>query len=303
MENTMSQYYWGIDLGGTKIEGVVLASTDEPSPLLRLRVPTEAERGYEHVIGQFRQLVSAMEAEMGARPARIGICTPGVIDPQTNNLKNCNATCLNGQPLARDLEQALGMEVQTSNDANCFALAEARLGAARGAETVFGVILGSGVGGGIVVGSRALYGGQGIAGEWGHNLLDPAGPDCYCGRKGCVETILAGPFLERYYADLAGEECALAEIAERAERGEDAAAVRTIDRLVAYFGRGIASVINVLDPHVVVLGGGVSNIDALYTRGVEEAARHVFNYRLDTRIVRHELGDSAGVFGAAMLVA
>jgi len=299
----MSEHYWGIDLGGTKIEGVVLTSTDEPAPLLRLRVPTEAERGYEHVIGQFRKLVDEMAAELGARPARIGICTPGVIDPQTEKLKNCNATCLNGQPLASDLAEALAVEIRTSNDANCFALAEARLGAARGAETVFGVILGSGVGGGVVVGNQALYGGQGIAGEWGHNLLDASGPDCYCGRKGCVETILAGPFLERYYAELAGEKRALAEIAERAERGIDESAIGTIDRLVTYFGRGIASVINVLDPHVVVLGGGVSNIDVLYSRGVEEAARHVFNYRMDTRIVRHELGDSAGVFGAAMLVA
>ncbi|MGY8824682.1 MAG: ROK family protein [Candidatus Latescibacterota bacterium] len=299
----MSEHYWGIDLGGTKIEGVVLTSTDEPAPLVRLRVPTEAARGYEHVIGQFRQLVDEMAAEIGARPARIGICTPGVIDPHTGNLKNCNATCLNGQPLARDIAEALAVEIITSNDANCFALAEARLGAARGAETVFGVILGSGVGGGIVVGNQALYGGQGIAGEWGHNLLDPSGPDCYCGRKGCVETILAGPFLERYYAELAGGNRLLSEIVERAERGVDEAAISTIDRLVTYFGRGIASVINVIDPHVVVLGGGVSNIDVLYSRGVEEAARHVFNYRMDTRIVRHELGDSAGVFGAAMLVA
>lgn len=299
----MSQHYWGIDLGGTKIEGVVLPSTEEPVPLLRLRVPTEADRGYQHVLGQFQKLVEHMEREVGPRPERVGICTPGVIDPQTEKLKNCNATSLNGQLLARDLHSALHMEIVTSNDANCFALAEARLGAARGAESVFGVILGSGVGGGIVVGNRALYGGQGIAGEWGHNLLDAAGPACYCGRKGCVETILAGPFLERHYAELSGQQRSLADIAARAESGDDAHAAATIDRLVTQFGRGIAAVINVLDPHVVVLGGGVSNIDALYTRGVEETAKHVFNYRLDTRIVRHELGDSAGVFGAAMLVA
>ncbi len=299
----MSQHYWGIDLGGTKIEGVVLPSTEEPAPLLRLRVPTEAALGYQHVLGQFQKLVEQMEREVGPRPERVGICTPGVIDPHTEKLKNCNATSLNNQPLARDLQSALQMEVVTSNDANCFALAEARLGAARGAESVFGVILGSGVGGGIVVGNRALYGGQGIAGEWGHNLLDAAGPDCYCGRKGCVETILAGPFLERHYAGLSGEQRPLSEIAARADSGADDHAAATIDRLVTQFGRGIAAVINVLDPHVVVLGGGVSNIDALYTRGVEEAAKHVFNYRLDTRIVRHELGDSAGVFGAAMLVA
>ncbi|MEC7226851.1 MAG: ROK family protein [Candidatus Latescibacterota bacterium] len=299
----MSQHYWGIDLGGTKIEGVVLSSTEEPTPLLRLRVPTEADRGYEHVIGQFRTLIDRMESEVGARPDRVGICTPGVIDPHTQRLKNCNATSLNGQPLASDLQSALQMQVITSNDANCFALAEARLGAARGAESVFGVILGSGVGGGIVVGNQALYGGQGIAGEWGHNPLAADGPDCYCGRTGCVETILAGPFLERHYAALSGQQRPLAEVAERAEDGQDPHATATIDRLVTYFGRAIAAVINIVDPHVVVLGGGVSNVDALYTRGVEEVEQFVFNHRLDTRIVRHELGDSAGVFGAAMLVA
>jgi predicted NBD/HSP70 family sugar kinase len=298
----MSEKYWGIDLGGTKIEGVVLASTEKPEPLVRLRVPTGADEGYEHAIGQFEKLVDQLAAEMGSRPERVGICTPGVIDPQSGNLKNCNATCLNGQPLQRDLQQALGLEVITSNDANCFALAEAKLGAARGASTVFGVIIGSGVGGGVVIDGKALYGAQGIGGEWGHNLLDADGPDCYCGRKGCVETILAGPFLERHYAELSGEQRALAAIAERAEAGDDLHARATMERLVSYFGRGIASIINVLDPHVVVLGGGVSNIDLLYTRGVEEAAKHVFNYRMDTRIVRHELGDSAGVFGAAMLV-
>ena len=226
-----------------------------------------------------------------------------MIDPHTQRLKNCNATSLNGQPLASDLQSALQMQVVTSNDANCFALAEARLGAARGAESVFGVILGSGVGGGIVVGNQALYGGQGIAGEWGHNLLAADGPDCYCGRTGCVETILAGPFLERHYAALSGQQRPLAEVAERAEDGQDPHATATIDRLVTYFGMAIAAVINIVDPHVVVLGGGVSNVDALYTRGVEEVEQFVFNHRLDTRIVRHELGDSAGVFGAAMLVA
>ena len=297
----MAEQYWGIDLGGTKIEGVVLGATDAPDPVCRIRVPTEADRGYRHVFGRIAELVRAMKAEVGTAPARLGIGTPGVLDPQNSTMKNSNTTCLIGQPLQRDLEAELGVPVALANDANCFALAEARLGAGRGAATAFGVILGTGVGGGVVVGQRALYGCQGIAGEWGHNLLEPQGPECYCGRRGCVETILSGPFLERFYAECSGERRPLPEIAGR--RANDPHAAATMERLTAYFGRAIASVINILDPDVVVLGGGVSNIDLLYDEGVRETARHVFNNRLETRIVKNELGDSAGVFGAAMLVA
>ena len=297
----MAEQYWGIDLGGTKIEGVVLGGTDAPGPLCRIRIRTEADRGYRHVLGRIAELLQAMEAEVGTAPARLGIGTPGVLDPQNSTIKNSNTTCLIGQPLQRDLEAELEVPITLANDANCFALAEARLGAGRAAETVFGVILGTGVGGGVVVGQRALYGCQGIAGEWGHNLLEPQGPKCYCGRRGCVETILSGPFLERFYAECSGEHRALPEIAAR--RADDSHAAATMERLATYFGRAISSVINILDPDVVVLGGGVSNIEILYEEGVRETARHVFNNRLETRIVKNELGDSAGVFGAAMLVA
>jgi fructokinase len=301
MSERYSERYWGIDLGGTKIEGAVLASTERPEPLCRIRVPTESEGGYGHIIDQVALLVDKMRAETGQSPQAIGMGTPGVLDPKTGTLKNSNTTCLNGQPLQDDLQKALGLEVRLANDANCFALAEARLGAGRGAETVFGVIMGTGVGGGIVIDERALYGGQGIAGEWGHNLLDAAGPDCYCGRKGCVETLLSGPALERVYAGLAGEERSLADIAAR--RVEDAHAAATLDHLLDYFGQAMACLINILDPHVIVLGGGVSNVDLLYSEGPTYVAKYVFNDRLDTKIVQHELGDSAGVFGAAMLVA
>ena len=297
----MTEQYWGIDLGGTKIEGVVLGSTDEPDPLCRIRLPTGAEKGYRHIVERIVELVQTMGAETGVQPARLGIGTPGVLDPQNSTMKNSNTTCLIGQPLQRDLEAALALPITLANDANCFALAEARLGAGRGAETAFGIILGTGVGGGVVIGQRALYGCQGIAGEWGHNLLDPEGPECYCGRRGCVETILSGPFLERFYAARTDRHRALPEIAAR--RLEDPHAAATMERLTTYFGRAIASVINILDPDIVILGGGVSNIDLLYDEGVRETARHVFNNRLETRIVKNELGDSAGVFGAAMLVA
>lgn len=297
----MGQHYWGIDLGGTKIEGAVLASATSPSPLCRIRIPTEAQGGYQHILSRVRGLVDRMQAETGLKPERIGFGTPGVLDPQRSTLKNSSTLCYNGQPLKRDLERLLEVPAVLANDANCFALAEARLGAGAGAETVFGVILGTGVGGGVVIGGHVLDGTQGIAGEWGHNVVDASGPRCYCGRCGCVETFLCGPALERFYAGLCGTTRPLPEIVSR--RAEDAAAEATVSRLLTYFGRSLAQVINVLDPHVVVLGGGVSNVEALYTEGLGEVARHVFNDRLETRIVRHALGDSAGVFGAAMLVA
>lgn len=299
----MSDLCWGVDLGGTKIEGVVLPAADSTEPLCRLRVPTERDRGYAHVRRVIGGLVEQMATEVGARPDAVGFGTPGVLDPVTHRLKNSNTTCLVGQPLQADLAHDLGCRVELANDANCFALAEARLGAGRGAATVFGIILGTGVGGGVVVDGRALHGAQGIAGEWGHNVLDPSGRDCYCGRRGCVETFLSGPHLEGFYEERSGRSRRLPEIAERAAEGSDDDAVATIDRLVEWFGRGVAGVINILDPHVVVLGGGVSNVEALYTRGLSALAPHVFNDRVQTRVVRNELGDSAGVFGAAMLVA
>lgn len=293
---------WGIDLGGTKIEGIVIPAAGDPVPLLRQRIDTESNRGYHHIISRVVELVGAMKSELGMAPDRIGIGHPGVVDPQTGLMKNSNTTALNGTPLRKDLAEALGVPLNMENDANCFALAETLFGAARGANVVFGVIMGTGVGGGIVVNGRALYGCQGIAGEWGHNILIDNGESCYCGKRGCVETVISGPALSRYYAKLAGQELAFRDIAAAAQRGDPNAA-RTVERLVQYFGRAIAAVINILDPDVVVLGGGISNTPELYQQGVAETRRYVFNNRLETKIVPNQLGDSAGVFGAALLAA
>jgi fructokinase len=192
------------------------------------------------------------------------------------------------------------MPVHLENDANCFALAEALLGAGRGHEMVFGVILGTGIGGGLVVGGRLWRGPQDIAGEWGHHVLDPAGPACYCGARGCVETMLCGPALEAAHVAAGGPPCDAAAVAVRAAAGDERAA-RVLERWLDRFGRGIANVVNILDPSVVVLGGGLSNIAALYARGRDAVARHVFNDELTTPIVQNGLGDSAGVIGAALL--
>lgn len=290
---------WGIDLGGTKVEGVVLPRYGGV-PLARMRIPTESERGYRHIVSRVAELVERLEQATGTRrPAAIGVGTPGSVIPDSGLMKNCNTTCLNGEALPRDLADALSTSVRVANDANCFALAEATLGAGRGYPTVFGVIMGTGVGGGVVVDGRVLDGRHGVAGEWGHTIADPEGLPCYCGRRGCVETILSGPALERFYQGVTGNRKRLPDILS-----EDSNASRdTESRLLEWFGRTLAQVVNVLDPDAIILGGGVGQIPSLRVEG-REALRHwVFSDRFDTPLLLPELGDSAGVFGAAMLVA
>ncbi|HXJ35945.1 MAG TPA: ROK family protein [Candidatus Eisenbacteria bacterium] len=289
--------YVGIDVGGTKIEGVVLG--EDLAEIARRRVPTEREKGYERVVGRIADLVAELRAS-APDCRRVGIGTPGSLSARDRTLKNSNTTCLNGRPLHADLERRIGLEVVMENDANCFALAEVRAGAARGARLAFGVILGTGVGGGIVVDGRVWTGPQHVAGEWGHHRIADDGPDCYCGQRGCVETFLSGPALERSYRHAGGDGCGAAEVARRAESGE-ARAAGVLHRYVDRFGRALANVINILDPDVVVLGGGLSNLACLYGAGIEAVRGYVFNDELRTRIVRHGLGDAAGGLGAALL--
>jgi fructokinase len=295
----MNEPLWGIDLGGTKVEGVIMASTEEATPLVRIRLDTETRLGYGHVISQITELVSQMKKASGLDPRRIGIGTPGVLDPVLKTMKNANSVVLNGKPLAADLEAALGVPVLLANDANCFALAETHWGVVRRqfpeAQVVFGVIMGTGVGGGIVINGKIWNGKHGIAGEWGHNFLDDSGGDCYCGKKGCVEKVLAGPSLERYYEGLSGRKLKLHEIVEREAQGEPEAR-QTIERLCHFFGKALSVVTDILDPDVIVIGGGVGNVSALYTDGVESLAKYIFNNRLDVPVVAPMLGDSAGVF-------
>ena len=295
---------FGVDLGGTKIEGAVIDPSRPDCALCRLRLPTESAKGYAHIIRQIVRLVAMLERKSGSkRPAWIGFGTPGVVDPGTGVLKNSNTTCLNGRRLREDLGAALGIEARVANDANCFALAEAMFGAGRGRGVVVGLILGTGCGGGVVVNGRVLEGLHGIAGEWGHNPMRGERTPCYCGRAGCVETVLSGPALERHYRKRTGRRLRLPEIAGRAAEGE-AAARATLRRLGAKFGEAIAAVINILDPDAIVIGGGVGNLDILYGEETRRAVlANVFNTELRTEFLRPTLGDSAGVFGAAMLSA
>jgi N-acetylglucosamine kinase (EC 2.7.1.59) len=301
----MSQPLWGIDLGGTKIEGVILPSLNNPQPILRTRIDTEGHKGYQHIVSQINKLVGIMKEQSGLTPTRIGFGTPGVLDPMLQTMKNCNSTALNGQPLQKDLEKYYSyrwcwpMMPIVCPGRNALGYCKRKM---PGARMVFGIIMGTGVGGGIVVDGQVWNGGHGIAGEWGHNHLDDSGGPCYCGKTGCVEKVISGPALQEFYKSLTGANKTLKEIIALKARGDEAAA-KTIDRLCHFFGKAVSVVINILDPDVIVVGGGVGNVDDIYSKGVESIRRFIFNNRVDVPVLKPSLGDSAGVFGAAALVA
>ncbi len=308
----------GIDLGGTKTEGILM--DPQGTIVARERRATPRQQGYDAILECVRDLALELEQRAGG-PCPVGIGTPGSVSARTDLLKNSNTTCLNGRPVRRDLEAMLGRPIRIANDANCFALSEAIDGAGRGQQVIFGVIIGTGVGGGLVVRGQLVEGLQHIAGEWGHNPLDPDGPACYCGRRGCVETLLSGPGLERDYAQLspgthdrsrnprdargaghAGDSSTpdARTIVTLAQAGDDRAEA-AMQRYLARFGRALATVINIVDPDAVILGGGLSNIARLYDEGRAQVARHVFNDELQTLILPNIHGDSSGVRGAARL--
>jgi fructokinase len=292
----------GIDLGGTKIEGIVLGP--DGSELARERVSTPAG-DYRATLRAVAVLVAGLEADAGGQ-CRVGIGMPGSFSRASGRVKNANSVCLNGQPMQRDLEALLGRPLRFANDADCLALSEATDGAAAGAGVVFGVIVGTGTGGGIVVDGRLLSGPNGIAGEWGHNPLpwpqagELPGPACYCGLHGCIETWLSGPGLANDYLQATGDTVETLEIARRARHGE-AAAQASLARHADRMARALAGVINIVDPDVIVLGGGVSNIASLYVDIPSRWDRYVFSDRVDTRLVQAGHGDSSGVRGAAWL--
>lgn len=292
----------GVDLGGSKIEGAAIDAAG--AVLLRRRIPTPAG-DYDATLDAIADLVAGIERQIGA-PATVGIGMPGAISPATGLVKNANSVCLNGRPLQADLETALGRPVRLANDANCFALSEATDGAAAGHGIVFGVILGTGVGGGIAIDGRLLVGADAIAGEWGHNPLPwprPAelpGALCYCGKSGCIETFLSGPAIAADHRRETGCEIDAAAIAVAASAGEGAARA-TLDRYFDRLARALATVINLIDPDAIVLGGGLSAVTALYDEVPRRWGRYVFSDRVATRLLPPAHGDSSGVRGAAWL--
>ncbi len=299
------RFLWGIDLGGTKIEAVVLDSSTNFSIIHRQRIETEAHLGYEKVLENIKLLISSIEHQLGHRAIRIGIGTPGSINPYTGKLRNCNSVYLNGHKFHDDLEKKLGVEFRMTNDANCFALSEYKLGVINqsypDAGVVFGVIMGTGVGAGLVVNGQIINGKNGIGGEWGHNFLDHSGGQCYCGKSGCVETIISGPSLERYYQENSGNKLKLIDILAHYRAKDDSLAQETMERLFYYFPIAIANVINIIDPDVIVIGGGLGNIEELYTNGLEKLSDYVFSDYVETAFAKPLYGDSSGVLGAAML--
>ena len=285
-------YKVGIDLGGTKIEGICIDQNN--SVIQRKRIPTNQQNGYSHIVDSIVSLVRDITKQID--DYSIGICTPGAISKKTGLIKNSNTQCLIGKPLREDLEKSLGRKIKMENDANCFAMAEAVLGSGIGHSMVFGVIMGTGVGGGIVIDGKIHHGRTNIAGEWGHHMLHQNGNQCYCGKHGCVETYISGPALEKRWTDITGRKEPLSEIIDNSELN-----LQWKQEFLDNFGISLANVIDILDPDVIVLGGGLSNIDFLYSEGQKSVYCNVFSDIVDTPIIRNKLGDSAGVFGAALL--
>ena len=286
----------GIDLGGTKIEGIFL--DDKFNVIERTRIPTQQEKGYNSIINSIVSLVNSLKKNPGDTVS-IGVSTPGAISKKTGLIKNSNTRCLIGMPLKEDLEQALKQKIALDNDANCFTIAEATLGAAKEYNVVFGVIIGTGVGGGIVINGNLHRGRTNIAGEWGHHTLRIDGNKCYCGKLGCVETYISGPALEKRWTSITGKTEALPLIIQNIDNTKSG--LKWKKEFLENFAIGLANVIDILDPDVIVLGGGVSNIPFLYEEGRDYVYDKVFSDLVETPILKNQLGDSAGVFGASLL--
>jgi len=286
-------YKLGIDLGGTKTEAILL--DENLNVVERKRIPTP-QSDYLEIIDSISSLVTKLSENIS--DYSIGVCTPGAISKQTGLIKNSNTQCLIGKAFKEDLEKKIGKKILIENDANCFAMAEAKIGIAKDYDFVFGVIMGTGVGGGVIIDKKLHPGRTNIAGEWGHHTLHRNGKICYCGKTGCVETYISGPSLEKRWFELTGKSQFMPEIISNVNNqfGQ-----KWKKEFLENFGYGIANVIDILDPDVIVFGGGLSNIDFLYTEGKNSIYEKVFSDLVDTPILKNKLGDSAGVYGAALL--
>ena len=285
----------GIDLGGTKTEGILL--DDNFEIIERTRVKTNQQEGYSSILDLIKNLVDDLRQKTDQKTS-LGICTPGSLSKKSGLIKNSNTQCLIGKDLKTDLENIFKHDISIENDANCFALAESKLGVAKNFDVVFGVIMGTGVGGGLIINDHIHNGRTNIAGEWGHHCIWPQGNSCYCGKQGCVETYLSGPALEKRWEELSGKHQSVSEILQNNE-----ADILTAwkNEFLENFGLALGNVIDILDPDVIVLGGGLSNIPFLYDEGKNSVYQKVFSDQIDTPILKNSLGDSAGVFGACMI--
>ena len=285
----------GIDLGGTKTEGILL--DDNFEIIERTRVKTNQQEGYSSILDLIKNLVDDLRQKTDQKTS-LGICTPGSLSKKSGLIKNSNTQCLIGKDLKTDLENIFKHDISIENDANCFALAESKLGVAKNFDVVFGVIMGTGVGGGLIINDHIHNGRTNIAGEWGHHCIWPQGNSCYCGKQGCVETYLSGPALEKRWEQLTNKRQSLTEIIQKSD---DNLLQKWKTEFLDNFGLALGNVIDILDPDVIVLGGGLSNIPFLYDEGKNSVYQKVFSDQIDTPILRNSLGDSAGVFGACMI--
>ena len=285
----------GIDLGGTKTEGILL--DDNFEIIERTRVKTNQQEGYSSILDLIKNLVDALRQKTDQKTS-LGICTPGSLSKKSGLIKNSNTQCLIGKDLKTDLENIFKHDISIENDANCFALAESKLGVAKNFDVVFGVIMGTGVGGGLIINDHIHNGRTNIAGEWDHHCIWPQGNSCYCGKQGCVETYLSGPALEKRWEQLTNKRQSLTEIIQKSD---DNLLQKWKTEFLDNFGLALGNVIDILDPDVIVLGGGLSNIPFLYDEGKNSVYQKVFSDQIDTPILKNSLGDSAGVFGACMI--
>jgi len=289
----------GIDLGGTKTEAIIL--NPDGTVLWRKRIPTPRVDGYDAILTLVSQMILEAVVKLPpGNPFTVGVGIPGSIDSSTNLVRNANSTCLIGHPLQSDIERLIGHPVRIRNDADCFTLAECYSGAGRGYGLVFGVIMGTGCGGGICINGEVREGPHRIAGEWGHQSMVPDGQECYCGNRGCVETLISGSGVENAFFNEFGQHLTMDEIVTQARSGDERCK-KTFDNFLDDFGRCLGGLISILDPDAIVLGGGLSNIDELYIEGVEKVKKYAFHDKLLTPILKNQLGDSAGVFGAAWI--
>ena len=291
-------YRIGIDLGGTKIESAVLDLDN--NVLFRERVATQSHLGPEHILNQIDNIYNMASESIKNESHTLGIAAPGSLSKKTQLLRNSNTLCLNGLPLKLKIEEKLGKKIAIENDANCFSLAEASLGAGKEYSCVFGIIMGTGCGGGFVFNKKLRTGPQHLSGEWGHSTIDLSGPDCYCKKKGCIETYISGSGLEKIISKELGDKTSSADFLNKDNFNEKEQ--RVINNFYRYFGIAVSNVINVIDPDVIIIGGGLSNHDGLYSKGKREVYKNIFSNEQSTPIIKNILGDSAGVIGAAIIV-
>ena len=290
-------YRVGIDLGGTKIESAVLDLDN--NVLFRERVATQSHLGPEHILNQIDNIYNMASESIKNESHTLGIAAPGSLSKKTQLLRNSNTLCLNGLPLKLKIEEKLGKKIAIENDANCFSLAEASLGAGKEYSCVFGIIMGTGCGGGFVYNKKLRTGPQHLSGEWGHSTIDLSGPDCYCKKKGCIETYISGSGLEKIISKELGDKTSSADFLNKDNFNEKEQ--RVINNFYRYFGIAVSNVINVIDPDVIIIGGGLSNHDGLYSKGKREVYKNIFSNEQSTPIIKNILGDSAGVIGAAII--